>query len=87
MLADLVSTQEQTIERQTEECQQAKHKLLAAEISLEEAQRKLKEAVEQKQKTAELNDMDLQNIKLNAERQAMERMQQASQLGQEKESL
>ena len=54
---------------------------------LEEAQRRLKEANDQKTKKSELNDMDLQNIKVNAERQAMERMQQASQLGQEKESL
>ena len=35
---------------------------------LDEAQRRLKEAVDQKQKTSELNDMDLKNIKVNAER-------------------
>ena len=44
---------------------------------LEEAQRQLREAVDQKQKTNELNDMDLKNLKVNAERLAMERMQQA----------
>ena len=53
----------------------------AQQLMLEEAQRRLKEANDQKTKKSELNDMDLQNIKVNAERQAMERMQQASQLG------
>ena len=31
--------------------------------------------------------MDLKNLKVNSERQAMERMQQAQQLEREKESL
>lgn len=59
MLADLVATQEETLERQSEECQQAKLQMETQQVMLEEAQRRLREAIDQKQKTTELNDMDL----------------------------
>jgi len=37
----------------------------------------LKEAVERKNNVHELNDIDMKNILVNSERQAMERMQQS----------
>lgn len=47
----------------------------------------MKEAVDKKDNVHELNDIDMKNILVNAERQAMERIQQHQQLEHEKESL
>ena len=85
MLQDLVTTQESTLERLEADCADARRESESQEISLAEAQRKLKEAIEAKQRANELNQMDLKNLKTNAERLAMERMQQAQQLEREKE--
>lgn len=74
MIQDLVSTQEATIERFEEDCQAARREKEGKELALGEAQRKLKDIKEQKEKTADLNEMDLKNMKMNAERFAMERM-------------
>lgn len=59
----------------------------AQEVMQDEAQRRLKEAINHKQNASELNDMDIKNIKVNAERQAIERLQQAQNLEHEKETL
>ena len=87
MLQDLVTTQESTLGRLEADCADARRESESQEISLAEAQRKLKEAIEAKQRANELNQMDLKNLKTNAERLAMERMQQAQQLEREKEQL
>lgn len=87
MIADLVATQESTLARLTDETEGTSRELASQQILFEEAKRKLKEAVERKNNVDELNDLDMKNILVNAERQAMERMQQMQQLEHEKESL
>jgi len=54
---------------------------------LQEAQRRLKETVERKANSNDLNDIDLRNILLNAERLAIERLQQMQSLEHDKEVL
>ncbi len=75
MAADLVAIQESTLERQSTEVQGCQRELESQELVLEEAQRKLKDATERKNNANDLNDMDLKNLKVNAERLAIERMQ------------
>jgi hypothetical protein len=87
MVADLVTVQESTLERQNTEVQDCQRELESHELVHAEAQRKLKNATERKANANDLNDMDLKNLKVNAERLAIERMQQAQQLEHEKEVL
>ena len=87
MIQDLVCTQEATIERYEEDCQTARREKEGLELNLNEAERKLKDVREQMQKTSDLNELDLKNLKENAERLALERHKQANQLEREKEQL